>query len=292
MKTKSFTSSFLELNFAMLLISTSGVLCTVIDIPIPVTIASRTLIASIILYFFCRWKKKDFTIKSKDRKSLIVSGLLLGAHWITYFYAIKLSSIAIGMLSLYTFPAITTFLEPFFSKTKILKFHLLLSALVLVGIYFLVPDLAGESKNLKAVGIGMLSAFCYSLRVILLKSKVVDYDSSVLMMYQLVVVAFCLSPAYFILDASHILDFIPSLLFLSIVTTAMGHTFFLYSLKHFSTVTASIISCSQPIYGIILGIFALGEFPSSTTLIGGGIIILTIVAESIRINRVTNTIFK
>ena len=62
------------------------------------------------------------------------------AHWVTYFYALKLSNVAIGMLSMFTFPVMTALLEPFFTKQKINSIHIALALLVLIGIYFLVPD--------------------------------------------------------------------------------------------------------------------------------------------------------
>jgi len=42
----------------------------------------------------------------------------MGGHWITYFYALKLSNVAIGMLSLFAYPIFTALLEPFFIKVK------------------------------------------------------------------------------------------------------------------------------------------------------------------------------
>jgi len=57
---------------------------------------------------------------------------------------------------------------------------------------------------------------------------------------------------------------------------------FLYSFKHFSITTASIISSMQPIYGIIMGIIFLKEYPELTTLIGGALILLSVIIESVR----------
>lgn len=283
MNKNKFSVNLIELNLAILLISTSGVLGRYINLPIPITIGSRALLAGIILFFFCKWKKFSFKIDVQDIKTIAISGFLLGLHWTTYFYALQLSNVAIGMLSLFTYPAITAILEPLILKTKILKFHLVLSLLVLVGIYFLVPDFNVGNDNLKAVGFGVFSALCYSLRNIMMKRKINKYNGSILMVYQLLVIAVLLSPFYFILDTSNIISFIPETIILALLTTAVGHTLFLYSFKHFSTVTASIISCAQPVYGIIIGIIFLQEYPKSTTIIGGSIIILTVLAESLRI---------
>ena len=61
-------------------------------------------------------------------------------HWVTYFYALQWSNVAIGMLSLFTYPVITALLEPLILKTKFQKHHLILGFIVLIGVYFLAPD--------------------------------------------------------------------------------------------------------------------------------------------------------
>ena len=275
--------NFIELNLAILFISTSGALGRYIDLPIPITIGLRSLIGGIALYLFLRWKKISFYVEGRDRKTIFFGGLLLGLHWITYFYALRLSNVAIGMLSLFTYPAITAILEPLFLKTKVLKIHLVLSILVLVGIYFLVPDFDIKNDDFKAVGFGVFSALCYATRNIIMKSKINYYDGSLLMAYQLLIITVVLSPFAFFLDTSTVVDYLPATILLALLTTAIGHTLFLHSLKHFSTVTASIVSCIQPVYGIIIGMIFLQEYPKITTIIGGAIIILTVIIESLRV---------
>ncbi|PCJ95535.1 MAG: EamA family transporter [Flavobacteriaceae bacterium] len=273
--------NLLSLNVALLLISSSGVLGRYIDMPVPIIIGSRALYAGILLFFFCKWKKYDFSFKSKDRMTIFIGGVLMGVHWITYFYSLKLSNVAIGMLSLSTVPVITAFLEPLLLKTKFQKRHLALGVLVLVGIYFLVPEFSFKNSYTKAVALGLLSAFCFSLRNILMKSKVNDYQGSVLMFYQLVIVVGLLSPFYFIMDTSNIVTQLPATLILALFTTALGHTLFLVSLKSFSTTTTSIIGSIQPVYGIILGMIFLREYPVWATLFGGGLILLSVIIESV-----------
>ena len=282
MQKNNHTINLLELNLAVLFISTSGALGRYINMPVIITIGLRALLAGLILLVFCKWKKFNFSIKRNDRIPILVGGLLMGLHWVTYFYALKLSNVAIGMLSLFTYPVITAFLEPIILKTKFQKTHILLGALVLAGIYFLVPNLDIHNSYVKAVGVGVFSALCYSLRNILMKSKVNEYNGSVLMFYQLIIIAVCLSPFFFILDNSNILREFPATLLLALLTTAIGHTLFLYSLKHFSTTTASIISSIQPVYGIIIGIVFLQEYPMLTTILGGGLILTSVIIESIR----------
>ncbi len=274
--------NILELNLAMLLISTSGALGRYINMPVPVIIGFRALMAGILLFAFCKWKGISFRTGSKDRPTIILSGILMGLHWITYFYALKLSNVAIGMLSIFTYPVITALLEPLLLKTKFQKVHLLLTLLVLLGIYFLVPDLDFTNSYTKAVILGVVSALCYALRNIIMKTKVGNYDGSVLMWYQLVIVSIFLLPFLFIMDSSGIKEqWLPTLT-LALLTTAIGHTLFLASFKRFSITTASIISSIQPIYGIILGMIFLGEIPVLSTILGGILILISVMIESVR----------
>jgi drug/metabolite transporter (DMT)-like permease len=272
----------LEINLAMLFISTSGVLGRYIDLPPAVTIGIRAFGAMLLLGIFVAWKGFSFKLARKDTAAIILSGVLMGMHWITYFYALQLSNVAIGMLSLFTYPVMTSFLEPLFLKTKFSKMHVLLGLLVLLGIYFLAPEFSTDNNDFIAILIGLLSALCYALRNLLVKTKITTYNGSVVMWYQTLVIAIMLIPAYFLFDTSGFVSELPYIGILALVTTALGHTLFLFSFKHFSVTTASLMSSAQPIYGIILGILFLGEVPGIRTVIGGALILVSVLVESRR----------
>jgi drug/metabolite transporter (DMT)-like permease len=279
----SFVTGIIQLNLAILFISTSGVLGRYIQTPAPITIGLRAFLAGLALLAFCLWRGVDLKIDRPDIKKLVISGVLLGAHWVMYFYSLRLSNVAIGMLSLFTFPIITAILEPIFLKTKALKVHILLALLILVGVFLLVPEFSFDNSYTQAVIIGVFSAFCYSIRNILMKTMVVRYNGTSLMTYQLFIVTIFLSPLFLVLDTSEIITYLPETALLALLATAIGHTLFLYSFNHFSTISASIISCLQPIYGIIMGIIFLSEIPSASTILGGAIIITTVIIETIRV---------
>jgi len=276
--------NIIELNIAIIFISTSGVLGRYIDLPVPTIIASRALLASIFIYIYCKWKKFDFNIKKKDRLAFIAGGLLMGLHWLTYFYTLKLSNIAVGMLLLFTYPVITAFLEPIILKTKFQKIHLVLGVMVIIGVYFIVPDFTDEKVYIKTLGLGIFSAICFSLRNLIMKAKSNEYNGSILMLYQLIIITICLSPFFFTLDNTGFVNQLPGNLILALLTTAIGHTYFLYSFKKFSTTSVSIISSSQTIYGIIIGVFFLKEYPDISAILGGGLILTSVVIESFRSN--------
>lgn len=276
-------SQLLLLTLATLLISTSGTLGKFIDLPTPVIIWCRSALGALFLFIFCRYKKLNINIKSKkDIPSIVLGALLLGAHWITYFYALKLSNVAIGMLSMFTFPVITALLEPFFTKTKMNPVHIVLALMVLLGIYILAPDINFENSNLKGILFGVFSALCYALRILILKRHVHVYSGTVLMMQQALIVCIILTPVMFKMDISNMQSQLPYLIILGLVTTAIGHSLFIGSLKYFSASTASIIGSMQPIFGILIAFIFLNEVPTINTFIGGTLILSTVIIESVR----------
>ena len=273
----------LWLTVATIFISTSGALGKYIAMSPPVIVWWRSAFAAVFLLLFCRYKKIHLKINSrKDLWTFILSALFMGAHWITYFYALKLSNVAIGMLSLFTFPVFTAILEPFFVKTKFDPVHILLGIMILFGIYILAPEFDIESSQLQGILLGLLSALCYALRTLLLKQHVSNYNPTMLMFYQVAVLSIVLIPFLFILDTSNITTQYPFVILLALLTTAIGHTMFVNSLKYFKVSTASIIGSAQPVFGIIIAYFFLNEIPTIHTFVGGVLILSTVVIESIR----------
>ena len=245
--------------------------------------------ASLVLYIYCRTNKTNLRIKSKkDIITFIVGAFFLGAHWLTYYYALKLTNVAIGMLAMYTFPVFTAILEPFFIKVKLNPIHIILGLIVLLGIYILAPDFDLQSSHLLGVFLGILSALLYSIRLLLLKRLVVAYDGTMLMFYQVFILTIVMFPVLFFMDTTGTQSQFPYLIILALVSTALGHTLMVRSFNHFAVSTASIISSAQPVYGIIIAFFLLGEVPNLNTVWGGLLILSTVIIEAIRTKKTIN----
>ena len=274
------------LNLGTLCISTSGPLGRFIPLPPPLIIWSRALVAFLVLGAYCLWKKerikKEFI---KNSTTLLWSGTLLTLHWVTYFFALQWSGVAIGMLSLFTFPILTVFLEPLFFKTKLHPIHLIFGVFILIGIYLLVPAFDFESEQSKGLLMGLFSALTYALRNLILKKRIEKIKGSLLMFYQLGITLVLLFPVLMLYPLDSFTAQIPYLLFLGFVTTALGHSLFLNSLTYFTVSTASIMNSIQPIFGILIAFFFLKEIPPASSLIGGVIILTTVVIESLRSRR-------
>lgn len=251
--------------------------------PVEVIVWFRAFFAMILLYGFCKIRKQPMTIKSQKHKvPFLLGGIFMAVHWITYFYALKLSNVALGVLSLYTFPIFTAILEPFFLKIKFNPRYIVLGIIVLIGLYVLTPDLDFQNSYVQGILIGLFSALCYAIRILIFKQYVDAYNGTVLMLYQTVVISVILLPTLFFMDLSAFRSQWPYIIILAVVTTATGHSLMLHALQFFSATTASIISSLQPVFGIFLAFIFLGETPVQNTYIGGAIILVAVVIESFK----------
>lgn len=270
----------LEVNLAILMISTSGPLGRALDLNPIQGIFWRAFFALFFLGGYVYFKKFPMRIEdTKDLKTIVFSGVLMGIHWVTYFFALQWSGVAIGMLSLFTYPVITAFLEPLLLKVAFDKKQIFLALLICVGIYLIAPNLEEGGTNYAGIAIGLFSAFCYALRNVILKRQASKYNGSVIMTYQMGITLILLFPSLLFFDIAKVPSQIPILLALALFTTTVGHTLFIKSFQYFSIATVSILSGMQPILGIIMAFLFLGEVPSMQTVVGGLIILSTVAIE-------------
>ncbi len=278
----NFNKDLLELNLAVFCISTSGVFGRMMQLSPELIIFYRCLLAGAILGLYIFYRRISYRVKSKkDFWLIVLGGVLMAGHWVTYFYSLKLSNIAIAMLTLHTFPAITSLLEPIILGTQFRKYHLLLALLVICGIYIIMPSIDLQDDIVIASLLGLASAVFYALRNIYTKKVITSYNGSVLMWFQLIIMTILLSPFVFIYDSTLLTIDWPYVILLALVTTSIGHTLLVKNLKHFSAVTVSLISSIIPVYGILFGIFFLQEIPTVTTVVGGLLIMTSFMLETL-----------
>jgi drug/metabolite transporter (DMT)-like permease len=65
------------------------------------------------------------------------------------------------------------------------------------------------------------------------------------------------------------------LLVLGVGCTALAHTLFIAGLRQMTAQLASLLAALEPVWGILLAILLLGEWPSVRSLAGGAIIVLS-----------------
>jgi drug/metabolite transporter (DMT)-like permease len=278
--------SMIELHVSVVIMSATALFAKLIHLPPKDIIAFRCLIAALTLFLFCRLTGTRLTL---DRRSdlgwLLLLGLLIAAHWVSFFTAVQMSGVAVGLTAAYSFTIMTVLMEPFFFRERMESRDLVFALIIIIGIYLAVPG--GFSGGEVAVGaaFGICSAFLYSLRNILYRKHLSRYPSSVMMCYQIAVAGLVLVP--FVtpgidLLAEHRWAY---LILLGVIFTATGHTLFVGSLRTISASTAGLITSLEPIYGMTFAAVILSEIPEIRTVAGAIVVVGVAVHTSIRVHR-------
>jgi len=272
----------LAVHAAVLIFGFTALFSKLITLPALDITFYRSIIAFLVIAIYLAYKKQSFLLdKTQDYLMAGLLGTLLAIHWVSYFYAMQVSSVAIGVIALYTFPVITVFLEPLFHGEKPHSADIISSIVVLLGIYLIVPDFSLDNSTALGVVAGVFSAFMLSLRNIMQRRFFSSYSAGQALFYQVMVVAIvlCCFTDTAALDIENKQWWL--LILLGVVFTALPHTLFSHGLLHLKAKTASLIACVQVVYAAVFAALFLGEWLTLNVVIGGLIVVSAAVYESL-----------
>lgn len=275
--------SLMEIHLAVFLFGLSGLFGKLFSLPPMVIVFGRVFFSSIFLLTIMLYLKKDIKLKQqKHYFYLVIMGVILAIHWSTFFKAIQLSTVAIGLLTFSTFPVFLTFLEPYFFKEKIKLSDIIIAIVTFLGVLLVIPKFELGSNLTQGVFWGILSGFTYAILSMLNRKYVKEYSSLVIAFYEQFVATIVLIPFLFLQKPIFNFRDIILLIILGTVFTGISHLLFINGLKNIKTQTAGIISTLEPVYGIIFAIFLLGEIPTLREILGGTIILATVLYSTIK----------
>jgi drug/metabolite transporter (DMT)-like permease len=127
----------------------------------------RLTIASVLMYLIFVGAKKVKQIKLRDWKSLMLIGLVFGLHWVSYFYAVKVSTPSIAILGLTSFGIYLILIGWIFQKKKPSLFDCFTVALAVAGNLIIVPEFSLQNNITLGLLVGLGSAFFFALLPIL-----------------------------------------------------------------------------------------------------------------------------
>jgi drug/metabolite transporter (DMT)-like permease len=286
--------SLLYLHSAVLLFGGTALFSKLIGLPALDITVYRTAVAAIFLFVFLSLQKQRITLaNTRDYGIAALLGMVVGAHWVTYFAAMQMAGVTIGIIAFFTYPVITVFLEPVLTKclgkskvsSKPKGKDILIALIVILGVFLLIPEISFGNQVTLGIAIGVLSALFFALRNILHKNYFSHYSGPHTMLYQTLVafLMLCLFVEVPLADiTTH--DWLLILL-VGVVFTAMPHALFASSLRHLSATTAGLIACLQPLYGSVLAFLLLSERVNIWAIVGGLLVISAALFETWSVSR-------
>ena len=257
------TKNIIHFHFIVFIFGFSsvlGALCSLEALPL---VIYRMALAFLGLgVYFAIFKPSFFKLNRALWPYVLVGGLVIGVHWVTFFHAIKVAGVSLTLSMMATGAFITAMLEPLINKRKILAYELLFGGLIAFGVGLIFK---AEYEYLYGISIALISAFLSSVFTILNARMVQQARAITLSFYELVVGA-VVGILYVLVSGNYtVQDFYLQqwdllwILLIAWVCTSYAFNISIKVMEHLSPFTVMMIINLEPVYGILLSLIVWGE---------------------------------
>tara|TARA_R110000868_G_scaffold110962_2_gene299979 strand:+ start:710 stop:1618 length:909 start_codon:yes stop_codon:yes gene_type:complete len=283
-------NNYLHLHFIVFVWGFTAVIGKLITIDALPLVWYRMLMASLIILAYILIRKFQLKVSPKTLLMLILGGIVVSLHWVTFFMAIKVSNVSIALATMSTGAFFTALLEPFWYGRKMVGYELVFGLIVMLGLYIMFRV---ETGFLNGILLALVSSFLSATFSLINGKLTQEQRPSVISFYELGSGVLFLS-IYLVFSGSFDQKFFQLsvndwmyIFILASICTAYAFIASVKILKYISPYTVMLTINLEPVYGIILAFLLLGESEKLNPLfyVGALLILTTVVANGILKNR-------
>ncbi len=289
-------SALVALHAAVALFAFAALFGKWIALPATAIVLGRTAFAALALAATLRMRGRP---AGRPTPALVGNGAILALHWVSFFAAVQSASVAVALLGYASFPLFVLLLEPreapgagviapgvivpgAAASRAIGRYAT--AALVIAGLLLIVPAFSWSDRASRGLLWGLVSGFSFAWLTVRNRALVADDVPARIALWQNTVAAACLLPVA-ALDGARALPSAGDLALLAVLgiaCTALAHTLFIASMRRVSAHVASVVAALEPVYGIALAAWLLGEVPDLRTQAGAALIVAAALVASRR----------
>ncbi len=282
--------SYLLLHFIVFIWGFTAILGKLISIDALPLVWYRMGLASFIIYAYMRFKKLSLKVSTKTFITLLIAGIIIALHWVTFFMAIKVSNVSIALATMSTGALFTALLEPIWYGRKLILYELLFGLLVILGLLLIYSV---NSEFTYGILLALVSALLGAVFTLINGQLIKVHKPAAISFYELSTGAIFMtlllglqgefSPEFFALSAK---DWI-YLLILASVCTAFAFIASVKVMRFVSPYTVMLTVNMEPVYGILMAFFVFGESEKMNIYfyLGALVILATVVTNGILKNK-------
>ncbi len=251
------------LHFIVLLLGFTGILGALISLPSPELVWYRMLIAALGIFLFTSTSGRSPRIPLKTLGQLLLVGVLIAAHWISFFQAIDVSNVSVTLACLSSASFFTALMEPLFFGRRIRPYELILGVMVIGGLFMIFRF---ETQYLTGILFALMAALFAALFTVINGRMIRTLSSTTISLYEMA--GGSLGVTMYLITMGRlspsIVQGIPwtewtLLLILGLACTAFAFVGSVYVMKALSPFTVSLTINMEPVYGILLALAIFGE---------------------------------
>jgi len=247
-----------------------GAIPLIVRAGIPAThlVAMRVTLGALVLVAFAVVTGR-FRVPTSERGRLVLLGVLLSAHWLTFFLAIQLTTVAVALAVVYTGPIIAAVLSgPVLGERNVGSAWIGL-ALAAGGMLVVVRPASGAT--LDGVVVAMVSALLFAALFIVGKPLASLLGGLAVATWEAVVASIVLAP-FTVQAVRESSEFWREFLILGVVFTGIAGVIWWGSMRRLPVAVVSVIMYLEPASAVLWAAFFLDESPEPLTWLGVGLV--------------------
>lgn len=282
--------SYFLLHFIVFIWGFTAILGKLISIDALPLVWYRMGLAALIIYGYMRFKRIPLKVSRKTFFILLIAGITIALHWVTFFTAIKVSNVSIALATMSAGALFTALLEPLWYGRKLILYELLFGLLVILGLLMIYKV---NTQYVYGILLALVSALLGAVFTLINGQLIKVHKPATISFYELSSGAIFLSlilgfqsefnADFFAISA---MDWV-YLLILASICTAFAFIASVKVMRFVSPYTVMLTVNMEPVYGILMAFFIFGESEKMNVYfyLGALVILATVVINGILKNK-------
>lgn len=253
-----------------------SILVAAVDLDATVLVFYRLALAALTIGLLATAGRRRRLLRpGSEWRALVVLGVVLAVHWSLFFLTIKLSSVAVAVVTVYTAPIFIAVAAPVFLPERVSR--VALAALVPATAGIVLIALAGEGGHVRALAVstGLGAGATYAALVVGSKRVRLRLHPVPFAFWTYFVAALVLAPVLVV--SGRVL---PSswreagaLVLLGVLFTGVSGVVYVTLLGHVTAQAIGVLAFVEPVSAALLAWAFLGQ-PVGAAVLGGGALVL------------------
>lgn len=238
----------------------TGILGKLIALPAVPLVFWRTLIGALGLHAWMTLRGRAVAMPREVRGPVALTGGLVALHWVTFFGAIKASTVSLALAVMATVPFFVALIEPVVRRKRLDPLELVLGVVAMVGLWCMYRV---DMEQWEGMALALVSAFCAALFGTL--NSVWSQKASALAVSRLELAVACAALGVWITVGGQWGASVPLpsdwgwLLLLGLIATSLAFAITVEVMRVLSPFTVAMAINLEPVYAILLALVVFGE---------------------------------
>jgi drug/metabolite transporter (DMT)-like permease len=260
------TKDYFKLHFIVFLWGFSAILGKLVTVPAIELVFFRSIFAALGMALVIYISRGTFNVNGKDLLKLFAIGSIVAVHWLAFFGSARVANVSVSLVGFATNSLWAALLDPWFKKTHLKKYELLLGIVVLIGLYII---FSFDFQYKFGLFLGIVAGFTSALFSVFNSKLVTRISARAITFYEMIGVFLSIGifiPFYNLsVDGSEVLTLTPSgmdLMYIAIlagVCSVYAYTVATELMKRISVFMIQLCLNLEPIYGIIMAVIIFGQ---------------------------------